>query len=126
MALSAKNIAKRRIIDLATPLLKWAGGKRQLLPELLDRVPKKFDRYFEPFIGGGALFFALQPKKAIISDINPELINTYICVRDRLVDLITALSDHQDRHSSEYYYQVRASAPEGAVDRAARFIYIGL
>ena len=59
------------------PILKWAGGKTQMLPELLPRVPERYGKYIEPFFGGGALFFALQPKNAVIADSNPEIINVY-------------------------------------------------
>ena len=60
------------------PILKWAGGKSQLLPDLLPRIPKTFGKYIEPFFGGGALFFALQPDNAVIADSNPEIINVYL------------------------------------------------
>ena len=70
----------------ASPFLKWAGGKTQLLPTLLNYVPTHFHTYIEPFLGGGALFFELQPVKAILADSNPELINCYTMVRDRVAD----------------------------------------
>ena len=106
------------------PILKWAGGKSQLLPELLSRIPFGFDRYVEPFVGGAALFFALQPEHAIISDSNPELINLYQCVANDVEDVITRLKRYVN--TEEAFYRVRAQdwrtlpAPEAA----ARMIYL--
>ncbi len=71
-------MAISQTIRSASPFLKWAGGKTQLLPTLLKYIPAHFDTYIEPFVGGGALFFELQPAKAILADSNPELINCYI------------------------------------------------
>ncbi|MCP4128982.1 MAG: DNA adenine methylase, partial [Chloroflexi bacterium] len=80
------------------PFLKWAGGKRQLLKDLIKRTPQNFDTYHEPFIGGGALFFALQRdnrlSKAVISDINAELIDTYITIRDYVENVIELLATY--------------------------------
>ena len=64
------------------PFVKWAGGKRQLLPEIKERMPKEYNRYFEPFIGGGAVLFALQPEKAVINDCNRSLVNTYRRIKE--------------------------------------------
>ena len=64
-----------KLVPQAKPILKWAGGKTQLLNEIVPKIPKSFNKYIEPFIGGGALFFALAPRRAVISDINPELVN---------------------------------------------------
>ena len=77
------------------PIVKWVGGKRQLMFELLKNLPKSYNRYFEPFIGGGALFFELQPDNAYISDMNEELINLYSVVRDSVDELIEDLSKHE-------------------------------
>lgn len=109
-------------LSYATPFLKWAGGKTQLLPELLKYVPSRFDTYIEPFVGGGALFFELQPTRAILADSNPELINCYTIVRDKVEELITILSTYP--YSQEFYYQLRQEYPEDAVLRAARMIYL--
>lgn len=106
----------------AGPFLKWVGGKTQLLPELLSYTPARFNTYIEPFIGGGALFFALQPAKAILADSNPELINCYTVVRDRVEDLIIALRDYP--YSEAFYYSLRAEMPQDKVLRAARMIYL--
>src|SRR5690606_13535634 len=93
---------------MTQPFIKYPGGKRNLLGELKSRLPKKFNRYFEPFVGGGALFFDLEPERAIISDIGSELINMYKVVRDDVDGLIEALSLMKyypdDLHKSEKYF----------------------
>jgi len=104
------------------PFLKWPGGKRALLKHLLPLLPKDFDRYYEPFLGGGALFFALQPTKAILSDNNVELINCYIMVRDFPEETISHLATL--KNSKEDYYRIRDEVPKNDVARAARFIYL--
>lgn len=110
----------------AKPFIKWAGGKTQLLADILPNVPSDYDEYIEPFAGGGALFFALQPNKAKLNDINEELINTYIQVRDNVDDVIDALYHKQEKHDKEFYYAVRSmnSSQMNDVNRAARFIYL--
>jgi DNA adenine methylase len=110
------------------PFLKWAGGKTQLLPHLIHRIPNSFNRYIEPFIGGGALFFALQPKVALIADCNQELINCYQVVRTDVEALIEELKVY--RYDKEMYYAVREldRRPDfgelSRVKRAARLIYL--
>jgi DNA adenine methylase len=108
----------------AKPFVKWVGGKRQLLPVLLSRAPVSFGRYFEPFVGGGALFFALRPRSAVLSDINAELITAYEVVRDKPDQLISALEVH--RYDADYFRAIRAiqAAALEPVGRAARFIYL--
>lgn len=113
--------------DLARvrPFLKWAGGKTRLLPTLQDSLPKEpFNRYFEPFLGGGALFFDLAPSKAVLADANPELMNCYQVVRDCPEELITALS--KLRVNEREFYKLRALDPKelSAVARASRLIYL--
>lgn len=89
------------------PFVKWAGGKRQILDELIKRVPS-FNTYFEPFLGGGALLFKLQPKKAIINDINEELILTYKTIASSdYPKLLKELDKHEQQHSKDYYYKIR-------------------
>jgi DNA adenine methylase len=106
------------------PFLKWAGGKSHLLPVLHRCVPKKFGCYFEPFLGGGALFFGLCPENAVLSDSNDELIHCYRIVRDRPEELVERLS--KLKVSEEEFYKIRAMRSEvlSAVARAARFIYL--
>lgn len=106
------------------PFLKWAGGKTQLLDELYKVAPKKYSKYIEPFLGGGALFFHLRPKNAILADANYELINCYKVVRDDVERLINNLSDF--KNEEKFYYKIRSLNPEKLdnVKRAARFIYL--
>lgn len=113
----------------AKPIIKWAGGKRQLLPQLLSLVPEKVYTYYEPFFGGGALFFELANLKAFgqgfIADSNPELVNVYKMVRD----LPTKVADHLDDlialgFSRESYNTIRSTSPDLAVASAARTIYL--
>lgn len=106
------------------PFLKWAGGKSQLLGQLRARIPKSFDRYFEPFLGGGALFFALRPARGVLSDVNREIIDCYTAVRDDVTDLVAALRDH--RYDSKHYYAVRGADPAKLprIERAARTIFL--
>ncbi len=108
------------------PFLKWAGGKRQLLPELLKRVPKKFRTYHEPFLGGGALFFELEPEIAVLGDSNPRLIETYKAVRDMPDVVLQDLSMHESRHASDekYYYKVRDDFNSSDAHTASEFIYL--
>lgn len=110
------------------PFLKWAGGKGQLVAELMARTPTFSGRYVEPFVGGGALFFALQPGQALLSDINEELINCYRVVKENVEDLIPELARHQ--HSRSYYYKIRGQ-DRGAdywiyseLQRASRLIFL--
>lgn len=110
------------------PIVKWVGGKRQLMFELIKNMPKSYNRYFEPFIGGGALFFELQPEQAYISDMNEELINLYSVVRDNVYELIKDLSKHEV--SKEYFLEIRnidrteQYTELSDVERASRFIYL--
>ena len=110
------------------PIVKWVGGKRQLMFELIKNMPKSYNRYFEPFIGGGALFFELQPENAYISDINDELINLYRVVRDNVYELISDLNKHEV--SKEYFLEIRNLDRTDEyknlsdVQRASRFIYL--
>lgn len=108
----------------AAPIVKWAGGKKQLLATLTSRLPRHMERYFEPFSGGAALFFSLQPREAMLLDTNPELVDAYLAVRDELDALIELLQRY--RYDKERYYEVRAQSPEGLtrVERAARFLYL--
>ncbi|AND80274.1 DNA adenine methylase [Streptococcus pantholopis] len=115
---------------LVAPVLKWAGGKRQILPSIEPFIPKKISTYVEPFVGGGALLFHLQPKKAIINDFNKELMNVYQVIRENPDELISLLQKHQKENSEEYYYSVRSldrdedynKMPE--IEKAARILYL--
>ena len=110
------------------PIVKWVGGKRQLMFELLKNMPENYNRYFEPFIGGGALFFELQPDNAYISDMNEELINLYQVVRNNVDELVADLQKHDI--SKEYFMEIRnIDRTEeyknwSNIQKASRFIYL--
>ena len=104
------------------PFLRWAGGKQWLAHRLAVLIPKYDHTYYEPFLGGGSLFFAARPKRAILADINECLIRTYRIVRDRPKDLITVLS--QWRNDEETYYEIRNIEYEDDLWQAAQFIYL--
>ncbi len=118
---------------MAKPFLKWAGGKTALLPELLRAAPQQIETYYEPFLGGGALFFALQAegrfRRAVLSDSNRELINAYTQVRDNVEGLIRALKVHQRKYRraedrAEYYYTIRAKRLTCSLGGAANLIFM--
>ena len=110
------------------PIVKWAGGKRQLMFDLLKNMPQSYNRYFEPFIGGGALFFELQPENAYISDVNKELINLYKVIQNDVYALIEDLKKHEV--SKEYFLELRNIDRTlmyhnlSDVEKASRFIYL--
>lgn len=112
------------------PIVKWVGGKRQLLKEIIPRVPSSFSTYVEPFVGGGAVLFDLAPSRAIINDSNEELINVYRAIRDNPKDLVSKLHRHDSLNSSDYFYEVRAWDRQptyknlSSTTRAARIIYL--
>ena len=118
--------------DGCRPFIKWAGGKRQLLPELQRYVPAHFERYIEPFVGGGALFFALSARlgrsertpRARLADVNQRLIRSYRGVRDSVEDVIALLAGYE--HDEQFYYRLREKPIDGLADAevAAWFIYL--
>ena len=115
----------------ARPFVKWAGGKRQLLPVLGMHVPQSFDTYFEPFLGGGAFLFHMLdavPSAAYRTfDLNSDLVLTYVTVRDRVDSVIGMLGEHARGYGLDpvqYYYAVRSSDPRDAVEKAARFLFL--
>lgn len=113
---------------LVAPFLKWVGGKRQLMPEIMKLKPKKISTYYEPFIGGGAVLFELQPKKAIINDANSELINVYNVIKNNVYELIDDLKTH--KNEADYFYKIRALDREdffsnmSNIKKASRIIYL--
>lgn len=115
---------------MISPILKWVGGKRQLLSDIMPLIKKNCSTYVEPFVGGGAVFFELQPKKAIINDYNEELINVYEVVRDSVEELIKLLEKHNELNSEEYFYDIRALDRTAEfetmtnVEKAARVLYL--
>ncbi len=114
---------------MCKPVIKWVGGKRQLLNDLSSLLPKQYNRYFEPFIGGGALFFSLKHKNSFINDYNHELTNLYTCIKNNPNELIENL--HKHNNSEEYYYNMRALDRDielykklSNIEKASRFIYL--
>lgn len=99
------------------PIVKWAGGKTQLIDDIEKLLPNTFNQYFEPFVGGGALLFNLKPPKVVLNDFNSELIKTYTCFKDKksFDVLIDVLERHEQQHSEEYYLEIRK------LDRSERF-----
>lgn len=112
------------------PVLKWAGGKRQLLTQLEKYFPNRYTKYYEPFIGGGAVLFHLQPKKAVINDYNEDLINLYKCIKDNLEELINKLKYYETKNDPESFYKIRGIDRTEEykrwtlVERSARLIYL--
>lgn len=130
MATGAVEVERR-----AQPFVKWAGGKRQLLGEIRRRLPVTFDSYYEPFVGGGAVFFDLQPQQAAINDVNSSLVNAYCQIRDAPLDVMNCLDacdagQMKSADAKAYYYEVRERYNEALAagiadsESAALFIYI--
>lgn len=118
-------MAKNKLI---APFLKWVGGKRQIIPAISKMLPKKITNYYEPFVGGGALLFHLQPSKAVINDFNEELINVYNVIKDNVEELITDLQSH--KNESDYFYNIRLLDRSieynnlSKIEKASRVIYL--
>jgi len=114
---------------VAHPFVKWAGGKRQLIPQMEEYLPKNYNKFIEPFVGGGALFFHMKPKMAVLIDINEDLINCYEVIKHNPFELIRSLKKH--KNEKEYYYQVRSADREiesfkkwTNVEKASRTIFM--
>lgn len=113
------------------PIVKWVGGKRQLLPEILPLLPRDMSCYCEAFLGGGALLYALEPHRAMVNDLNADIIELYQVVKNDVEGLITALEEHKNAHTEEHFYEVRSWDRDAAaferlspVQKAARFMYL--
>ena len=110
------------------PFVKWVGGKRAIVPDIRPLIPEKINNYFEPFVGGGALFFALASelsRRAKLSDINLDLIITYRVIKTKPNELIKYLKDYQSKHSTSYYTFIRDEYDvDDSISVAARFIYL--
>ena len=123
------NIEQTKKVILQ-PFTKWTGGKRQLLPIIKELMPETYNDYYEPFIGGGALFFDLAPERAVINDYNAELINCYQQIKDNPQELIDLLKYHQENNSKDYYLQLRSADRDDRINnmsdvqRAARILYM--
>lgn len=114
---------------LIRPVIKWVGGKRQIIKQIAPYIPPTFSTYYEPFLGGGAVLLALQPKKAVVNDINSELMNLYVVIKDNVEDLITDLKKH--KNEADYFYQIRELDRQKdkyqnltPIQRASRIIYL--
>ena len=114
---------------LIAPVVKWVGGKRQLMNQIDALLPKKISTYYEPFIGGGAVLFYLKPQKAVVSDLNGELINLYTVIKNNTDELIEDLKRH--KNESQYFYEIREQDRDKSifdkltnVERASRLIYL--
>lgn len=111
----------------ARPFLRWAGGKTRLLNKLLPYLPESISDYHEPFLGSGAVFFAVRERisgTAYLSDLNDELINIWSVVQSRPTDFLAAISQYHYRNGEEEYYKIRSEQPEDSLDRAARFFFL--
>ena len=115
------------------PFVKWAGGKRQIMPEIKKYLPEDYKTYYEPFVGGGAVFFELAPKKAVLNDYNKELMNVFECIKDevKFEKMCNELNHHETNHSEDYYYEIRDKDRDKSkfnkladYKRAARTIYL--
>ncbi|ACL69201.1 DNA adenine methylase [Halothermothrix orenii] len=148
MNLPCEANTTRKTTKYAKPFVKWAGGKRQLIPDLFNSLPDNIERYFEPFVGAGALFFELannnviSGRKSIIVDLNDDLINAYKVIKNSVESLINELKKHEKNNNEIYYYKVRGLWTRKArelglsrkelwsvnelnnIQKAARFIYL--
>lgn len=119
-----QSYSRKKVHFSAKPFLKWAGGKSQMLEKILNFIPEKYNNYFEPFIGGGAVYFHINPNRAIISDLNEELSITYQQVKDNVEEVVTILESYIN--TEDFFYKIRAQQPQSmpAVARAARLIFL--
>ena len=113
------------------PFVKWAGGKRQLVPVIERHIPKEFGTYYEPFLGGGAVLFHLLCKnpdmKCHVSDLNSDLVLSYVTIRDRPDSLIESLQNHAKNYHKKpdsYYYSVREGAPKSQIEKVSRLLFL--
>ena len=120
-----------QILVTPKPFVKWAGGKRQLIPILNENLPKTFGTYFEPFLGGGALLFHMlnerNRQKCSISDLNSDLVLSYTTIRDRVNDLISSLKNHERNYQKDskfYYYSIRDSNPRSQIEKTSRLLFL--
>lgn len=116
---------------LVSPVVKWVGGKRQILDQIMKYIPQNISTYFEPFLGGGAVLFELQPKKAVVNDINTELINLYEVIKYNIDELVEDLKQHQQNNNEDYFYKIREKDRDkelysrlNPVQKASRVIYL--
>lgn len=120
-----------QILVTPKPFVKWAGGKRQLIPIINQNLPESFGTYYEPFLGGGALLFHIltdkNGQKCSISDLNSDLVLAYTTIRDRVDSLIASLKNHEknyQKNSESYYYSIRESNPRSEIEKTSRLIFL--
>ncbi|MEK6821596.1 MAG: DNA adenine methylase [Thermoproteota archaeon] len=120
-----------QILVTPKPFVKWAGGKRQLIPIINQNLPESFGTYYEPFLGGGALLFHIltdkNGQKCSISDLNSDLVLAYTTIRDRIDSLIASLKNHEknyQKNSESYYYSIRESNPRSEIEKTSRLIFL--
>ena len=106
------------------PFLKWAGGKRWFADRCLHLIPTDYNRYIEPFLGSGAMFFALRPREAILSDLNLDLIDCFRAIRDAPDKVAAKLAVHHRLHDKDHYYATRSAKPDDPIERAVWFLYL--
>ena len=106
------------------PFLKWPGGKRWLTSRHMHLFPKTYNKYIEPFLGGAAVFFALSPGEAYLSDANVELVNAYNRIKNNWAEIEKRLAKYHTKHDSDFYYKIRKQTPIDPIDRAVRFLYL--
>ncbi|MEO7729899.1 MAG: DNA adenine methylase [Kofleriaceae bacterium] len=124
-----RDLHPARPDPVASPVIKWVGGKTKLLPALLERMPAHFERYYEPFAGGAALFFRVAPERAVLADSNHDLIGLYTCLTKDVAGVVKKLEYHRTAHSEAHYYDTRTRWNDRelawtSADRAATFIYL--
>ena len=125
----AKRELRPALESVASPVVKWVGGKTKLLPQLIARMPERFERYYEPFAGGAALFFRVAPERAVLADSNADLVGLYTCLARDVTGVIRRLEHHRAAHSEPHYYATRTRWNDrelswSTADRAATFIYL--
>lgn len=111
------------------PLVKWIGGKRQLLSVLKANLPERYDTYYEPFVGGGALLLSEQPESFVVNDSNEDLVSLYISVKDSSQSLLELLDKYQSEYNSSldkkaFYYKIRNEEPDSQLKKAARLVFL--
>lgn len=120
--LDTNNVSEE--FSIIAPFLKWAGGKRWFIHRHADLIPNNFNRYIEPFLGGGSVFFHLQPSYSLLGDTNPDLIAAYCGIKENWKGVVKSLKYHSRQHSEEYYYEIRKKHPKTIIQRASRMIYL--
>lgn len=106
------------------PFLRWVGGKRWLTSNYPELFPTSYNKYIEPFLGSGSVFFHMQPHNGLLGDLNKELVNTYNVIKDKPEQVLIYLQEHDKHHSKEYYYNIRNKRYRSLVKKAAQFIYL--